>query len=330
MVRQRLTVKDNNGFKPSVIRDRREQTVLSTQDFLELHGKFIQHKALEGLAPRTLKDHLTHMGYFKKFLFEDQRFSLDRYIDVDVFRGYLSHMISDKSLKPCTINIRLRTLKCFLKWLFDEDYIDFNYSLKLKLVKTPEDTIKPLSDSDTRKMLKAPDRSTYSGLRDFCLMVLMLDCGIRIGEAVKLTVNDVDTRLGLINVRPENAKTRVYRQLPISQKTCKLLIELIKIAQDNDSEYVFQSTFGGMVSKDNIIAYFEKYGKKAGVKVRCTPHIFRHTFATNFVRSGGDIFTLQKILGHSTLVMCRKYIQLDNSDLVRKHHQANPLDKYIQ
>ncbi|MDR3602559.1 MAG: tyrosine-type recombinase/integrase [Desulfosporosinus sp.] len=55
---------------------------------------------------------------------------------------------------------------------------------------------KPLSDSDTRKMLKAPDRSMYSGLRDFCLIVLMLDCGIRIGEAVKLKVNDIDTRLG--------------------------------------------------------------------------------------------------------------------------------------
>lgn len=330
MVRQRLSVKETNNFRPSVVRDRREQTVLSIQDFLDSHSKFIQHKALEGLAPRTIKDHLTHMGYFKKFLVEDHRSNLDRCVDVDLFRGYLTHMMSDKGLKPCTINIRLRTLKCYLKWLFDEEHVDFNYSLKLKLVRTPEDTIKPLSDSDTRKMLKAPDRSMYSGLRDFCLMVLMLDCGIRIGEAVKLTVNDIDTRLGIINIRAENAKTRVFRQLPVSQKTSKLLLELIKMAQDNDTEYVFQSTYGGMVGQHNIIASFEKYGKQAGVKVRCTPHIFRHTFSTNFVRSGGDIFTLQKMLGHSTLVMCRKYIQLDNSDLVRKHHQASPLDRYLQ
>jgi len=100
MARQRLTVKDTNGFRPSVANDRREQTVLSTQDFLELHSKFIQHKALEGLAPRTIKDHLTHMGYFKKFLVEDHRSKLDRCVDVDLFRGYLTHMMTDKNKDP--------------------------------------------------------------------------------------------------------------------------------------------------------------------------------------------------------------------------------------
>lgn len=95
MVRQRLTVKNTNGFRPSVTSDRREQTVLSTQDFVELHGKFIQCKALEGLAPRTIKDHLTHMGYFNKFLVEDHLSNLDRCVDVDLFRGYLTYMMSE-------------------------------------------------------------------------------------------------------------------------------------------------------------------------------------------------------------------------------------------
>lgn len=176
-------------------------------------------------------------------------------------------MIIEKGLKPCTINIRLRTLKCYLKWLFDEGHIEFNYSMKLKLMKTPEDTIKPLSDSDVRKMLKTPDKSIYSGYRDFTFMVLMLDCGIRVGEAMNMKISDVDLKIGLINARAESAKTRIFRQLPLSSKTCKLMKELVKIAQDNQCDYIFQSTYGGKLDKNVVIQNFEKYGKKSGFSI---------------------------------------------------------------
>lgn len=95
-----------------------------------------------------------------------------------------------------------------------------------------------------------------------------------------------------------------------------MINELIKIAEKDGCEYIFQSTYGRQIKKQNIILSFSKLGKKAGLKVRCTPHIFRHTFATNFVKDGGDKFTLQRILGHSTLAMSRKYIQLNCSDLI--------------
>lgn len=331
MGRKRLALSESNGLIPSIVSDRKKQSEMTLAKFFDYHKQFISSKLLEGLSSRTLKDHELHMSYFKKYLVEEQRINLDRYVDIDIFRGYLMFMVTEKRLNPCTINIRLRTLKCYLKWLFDEGHMEFNYSLKLKLVKTPEDTIKPLSDSDVKKMLKAPDKSTYSGYRDFSLMVLMLDCGIRVGEAMNLKISDVDLKTGLINVRAESAKTRIFRQLPISPKTCKLMKELVKIAQDNKCDYIFQSTYGGHLDKNVVIQNFEKYGKKAGLKVRCTPHVWRHTFSTNFVKSqNGDIFTLQRMLGHATLDMCRKYVQLENTDLIRKHDQAELLNKYLQ
>lgn len=72
-------------------------------------------------------------------------------------------MCIDKGYKPCTINIRLSSLKCYLNWLFKNKYVKENYSLVLKKVKRPEDTIKPLNDTDVRKMISAPNRDTYSG-----------------------------------------------------------------------------------------------------------------------------------------------------------------------
>ncbi len=69
--------------------------------------------------------------------------------------------------------------------------------------------------------------------------------------------------------------------------------------------------------------------RKAGVTVRCTPYIFRHTFATNFVKRGGDVFTLQKIMGHSDISTTRKYIQLTDEDLKNKHRMINTVDDFI-
>lgn len=329
MGKSRLKISSQPEFRPTVVSDRRKQTDVSLGEFFQWHEKFLSLKALEGLASRTLRDHKNHMQYFKRYIEEQHRSPSDRCVDIDVLRGYITYMAHEKEFKQCTVNVRLRTLKCYLRWLNEEEYIAVDYSKKLKLLKVPEDTIRPLSDADVRKMLRMPDKKGYAGYRDFALMVLMLDCGVRINEALHVQVEDVDLKVGLLNIRPENAKTRTFRQVPISKKTCRLLGDFVKIAKENGCRYIFQSSLGGKASKDNIIHHFVEYGRKAGITQRCTPHVWRHTFARNFVKARGDIFTLQRILGHSTLEMCRKYIQLENTDLIEKHKEAGLLDNYL-
>jgi integrase/recombinase XerD len=330
MGKRKIKLSDEVTFRPSISINSVGETDMLVEEFLSLHERFIGFKALEGLASRTIAEHRITMAYFKKYLMIDKQSIVNRYANIDIFRGYLSYMMLEKKYKPCTVNIRLRTLKCYLKWLYSEKLIAEDYTKKLKLVKVPEDTIKPLSDTDLKEILKVADKDTYSGYRDFTMMVLMIDCGIRVGEASQLKINDVDIKTGIINIKAENAKTRVFRQVPISKKTCKLMYELMKIAEKDGCEYIFQSTYGGQIQKQNIILSFARLGKKAGLKVRCTPHVFRHTFATNFVKESGDIFTLQRILGHSTLAMCRKYIQLNCTDLINKHKQVGLVDKYLR
>lgn len=203
MGRRKIRLSDKLSFKPSISLNDANKTDMPMEEFLSLHDKFVQHKALEGLAPRTLAEHKITMVYLKKYLMLDKRSITDRYADIDVFRGYLAYMVLEKKYKPCTVNVRLRSLKCYLKWLDNEKYMDEDYSRKLKLVKVPQDTIKPLSDTDLRKILKVADKSIYSGYRDFTLMVLMLDCGIRVGEAVELRTSDVDLKIGIVNIRAE-------------------------------------------------------------------------------------------------------------------------------
>lgn len=180
-------------------------------------------------------------------------------------------------------------------------------------------------------MLLGPDKATYVGLRDFSIMVLILDCGIRVGELCELTEDDIDLKNSMIYVRSEISKTRRYRQLPIGKQSCVLLKNLLQINKENGCKYVFNnSNTGEKINKLSIISAFEKYGQKVGLKVRCTPHVFRHVFATSGIKAGMDVFTLQKMLGHTTLNTSRKYVQLENSDLLKNHSKTNFVDKYLK
>lgn len=329
MVRKKIILSNKDEIEPLLKENCTLNYEFTFMDYFKLHEQFTDMKVLEGLASRTLSDHKKHMEMFKKYVLEEKRLQLDRYVEIGTFYEYLAYMKLQKGLNPSTINIRLRTLKCYLKWLYEEKYLNEDYSIKLKIMKTPEDTIRPLSESNIRKMLKMPNLKTYSGLRDFTTMIVVLDCGIRVSELLNLTVNDVDFKIGLINIRGEIAKTRGHRSVPISKKTCKLINQLVKSIENSGCELIFQSSYGGKLDELQLTKNYERYGKKAGINVRCTPYIFRHTFATNFIRQGGDVFTLQKIMGHMDIKTTRKYIQLDNEDLLKKHKQVVMIDKFI-
>lgn len=88
MGRKRLTLSESNGLTPSIVSDRKKQTELTIMKFFDYHTQFISSKMLEGLASRTLRDHEIHMSYFKKYFVEEQRIKRDRYVDIDLLRGF--------------------------------------------------------------------------------------------------------------------------------------------------------------------------------------------------------------------------------------------------
>jgi len=325
-----LTLKKSMKSSPMQVNDRVKTDHIGLEAFKELHDEFISLKTLEGVAPRTMKDYSNNHRYFMNFLEGMTRSSENRMVDIHLLRSYLNYMVHDMQYKPSTVNVRLRNLKTYLRWLYREKYINDDLSIRLKLMKVPVDTVHPLNDSQVKKMLSAPDTLSYSGYRDFCIMILILDTGIRINECINVKVSDINLPSRILDVRADTSKVRVFRQLPLSSKCSKLLKELISIADDSSCEYVFQSLYGGKMDGHQITCNFRKYGKQMGIKQRCTPHVFRHTFATNFVKGGGDVFTLQKMLGHSTLDMSRRYIQLDNTHLRKKHKDASMLEKYLK
>lgn len=294
-----------------------------------LHEQFMTVKKLEGLAAKTIEDHFKFMRYFSDWMADDVKDYENRFVEKGIILEYIAYMYS-KGFKPCTMNLRLRTLKCYLRWLYTEKVINEDISAKIKLVKAPKDTKEPLTPAEIKKIFKVLDLAEYSHYRDFVIMLVILDCGVRINELLNVTIDDYNNRDKTIKIGSETSKTRETRILLISPKTAKHLQRLIDIAKTNNEEYIFNSTYVGRIYTLNVIKNFEKYGKQARItNKQTTPHQYRRTFAVECVKVGMDVFTLQKMLGHASISTTRIYVNLDNSHLINSHSRINVISKFI-
>jgi integrase/recombinase XerD len=309
---------------------------------------FFRAKKAEGLRERTLKDHQQHYGMFKNWLlFNHPSLTLES-MTSDHIRQYIQYMLYERQqytghpilekkknqpigLSPSTINIRTRTLRCFLRFLHQEDYLKKDICKSIKLQKVEQDTIEGFSKEEMLSLLSVVNQREYVGFRDYVLMVLLFDTGMRINEALSIRVENVDLTDRTIIIPASVAKNRKSRTVPITMKTSDLLHDLYtenELAFGKDVEFFFYANYGNPLTYQQAYTRIRHYGRLAKINyARVSPHTFRHTFAKFYVLNGGDPFTLQKILGHSTMEMVRKYIQLNLKDLKDKHELNSPMAK---
>jgi len=160
----------------------RQKDSIEIDDFFSLHERFIQDKKLEGLRDRTISENIYLMKLFKEWAEQSSK-DYDA-VDEDVMKDYVAYMSFDKKYSPFTVNIRIRVLRCYCRWLYIEGYTSNNMSLRLKLLKVPTDARTPAIEGDIKKILATADLTAYFGYRDYCTILLILDTGIRIGELV--------------------------------------------------------------------------------------------------------------------------------------------------
>ena len=157
----------------------------------------------------------------------------------------------------------------------------------------------------------------------------MLDSGIRISELVGIELGDVNLAEGCIKIR--RAKGNRERIVPIGSLVQKSLWKYLNHHRPQPLtekiSRLFLSDDGLPLTKSGVQQMLRRKGKRAGIiGVRCSPHTFRHTFAKNYLLNGGDIFSLQKILGHSSLASVRTYLNLFAVDIKRQHQRFSPVD----
>ncbi|MFL0584557.1 tyrosine-type recombinase/integrase [Solibacillus silvestris] len=306
---------------------------------------FITAKIGEGIRPRTREDYSNTWRYFNDWLVESKievRYVSEvtaahcreyiRYLSEDAprFKGhkYITGSYG-KGLSSATINMRIRALKVAFNFWKAENMIRVSPMDNVRCQKIDVDKIESFTDEQIEAMLNACDQRTYVGFRDFVFQICLLDTGMRMNELLSITAESIDIKSRTIHLGAEFNKNRRYRVIPISQDTVKLLFELIDENRQHfpEAKRIFLSCYGEEVRDTQMNKRLKYYGDMTGVgkEIRSTAHTWRHTFARNFILNGGDPYTLMRILGHSSIAMTRRYVQMTDGDVRMKHTHYSPL-----
>jgi integrase/recombinase XerD len=305
----------------------------------------ILSKAIEGfvldvrvtLSPQTVKLYELYLRVFTRWC-GDLELSV---ISPNIARDFLIYLRSDyvpprvkastrigQPLSPSSVDNHWKVQRRFWRWC-EENNLCENHAMFLPHPKYQLPEVVPYSEEDIKALVYRAEyvsglrkRRRPCGRRNRALLLVLLDTGLRVGEVARLTVGDVRLEPGEISVLPYgSARKSRARTVMIGAAARKALWLYLNERQ----VLAHESLFG--LSDKSIRLVMLAIGKAAGV-TDVHPHRFRHTFAIEYLRNGGDVFTLQRLLGHSSLEMVHHYLNLVKADLAGAHKRASPADRW--
>ncbi|WP_229776433.1 tyrosine-type recombinase/integrase [Alicyclobacillus cellulosilyticus] len=243
-------------------------------------------------------------------------------------RAVAAHFASLRDKSATYFNLRREYLKAFFAWCVEEGYLPSN-PLNGIPKRRNEGNCRNVDADTLKRLLELPDQRTYAGLRDYALMLLQLDTGIRPGEAFQLLPEHFRLSALEVTIPATTAKTRTARTVVMSPQTAKAIRKLLaaRPADWGDDVPVFASASGRQLDRNAWARRIADYARKLGVRI--TPYMLRHTSAIMFLRGGGHVFALQRQLGHTSLTMTKRYVHLAESDLHEQHAMASPVNQLL-
>lgn len=278
------------------------------------------YNSCKGLSPKTIAWYDAFLRHFADFLRQHQHPTEISQLNISHLRTWLHHG-QERGLSSYTVQGQARTLKIFFRFAQEEGYLETNIANRLKVPRAPKKIIQTFSEEQLQQLLAA-ERST----RDKAILGLFIDTGIRVAELASLTVDGVDLDRRRAKVNGKGAEERFVF---FGNKCRRLLWRYINMERrDVSSDRLFINSHGPPLRARGILEMMRRCGKRAGIRgIRCSPHTLRHTFAKRFLLNGGDAFTLQQILGHSSLEMVRRYLALCSQEVGRLYRPHSPLDQ---
>lgn len=285
---------------------------------------FFLDQTVKGNSSETLKYYHSCLDKFQRFCGDDfevknitLRFCKDYYL-------YLSH----QEISSISVQSYIRGLRAFLKYLYEEDLIDEDICTKFKLPKASRKIIDVLSDEEIDKLLATLSGNEWLTVRNRLILALMLDSGLRLNEVVTLQASHVYLNDKYLIVTGKGNKQRT---VPFGEFTAATLRTYLLLTKDVGSRTSLiikvSATLCGFepITQAAIKNMFKRLKVRSGIP-RLYPHLLRHTFATRYLENGGNIYTLQAILGHSSLEMVKKYLHLATSRIRADFPKFSPLD----
>ena len=304
---------------------------------MNLDGFFILYKQFataDGDAPRTIDSYIYDVQAFVKFLGGCQDVTkitpndLRQYIlSLKNQPRYANHPTiksKDRPLSDDTIASYVRGIRAFWSWMKREEFIQDNPFEQIKPPKLHEKVVEPLLPEGFSRLLKVIPNDVNDRLPDYSIILALYGVGARISEIISIPLNNINFENGQLTVIGKGGKQRSLFMSPMLFK--ELFRYRNKILPNVESNLFFVMKSGKPVSKSYVEHKLHDYAAQANLRIRVYPHLLRFSFAIQFLRNGGDPFTLQQILGHASLEMTRHYVRMANSDVERSLKKFSPVE----
>lgn len=269
-------------------------------------AQFLHAKQAAGRSPRTIQAYAQRVGHFVDWL-------AGAPITRAALRSYLAELARSK--KPATIAAYMRDVSAYCGWLVEEGILDTNPASGLK-PKVPKRRPASYSKKQINALLDG------AGHRDRAIIIVLLDTGLRVGELVSMTTENTDTLTGHFTVVGKGDKERSGW---MSSYALRALRTYLSHRQDADGALWYGR--GRPLTESGVYQAIRERAKAAGIdgEIRRVPHSFRATFAKMYLRRGGDLESLRRLLGHESIAMSAHYAQLADDELGERKAEVNPL-----
>jgi integrase/recombinase XerD len=284
-----------------------------------IFAEFISAKRAKGLVNKTIHSYVNHFQAVSRHLNVEQDI-------VNLCKSDLDKMVAsmrDAGLSPNSINSYTKMLKSFLSWCNREGITSLNIPIY-----RGEETVKDTyTDKELEVLLKKPDihKCSFSEYRDWVIINFLLNSGSRASTVRAIQIRDVDLNNGIIHYR--HNKNHRAQIVPLCGAMIRILREYLRFRGGEECDALFCTETGTPMSEGCLRSAIVRYNTARGIQ-KTSLHMFRHTFSRKYLLDcGGDAFTLQKILGHSTLDMTKHYCAVFNVDIVRNFDNVSPLEQ---
>jgi site-specific recombinase XerD len=318
---------------------RRERMEKDDVELGALIKHFDLHNRTEGKSAKTVAWYKAILEIFHRFLLDGQKPTQLGDLDETRAREFILYLqekdrwhrtpgiVRRGKLKTISIQGYVRALRTFFNWLHKEGYTEEHRLAKLRPPKAERRVIEALTPEEIARVLGAINPNTDAGARDHAFVILLLDSGLRCSELANATVADINIEGGYLKVMGKGGKERI---VPFGATAQKALMRYLLHFRPEPFNPAIQELFltleGRPLTYDGARMMFRRIAERSGVE-RLHAHLCRHTFATNYLINGGDVFTLQQILGHTTLEMVRRYVNLASPHVTLQHRKFSPMDR---
>ena len=267
--------------------------------------------------------------------------------DVTVWQleDFLIHL-RDTGVSESTRQYYWKVIKSYFAWASKRKGLGIERpDDELEMPSVPEPEVLPYTKEEIRRLLQVcketeesrpTERTSWTykrptAVRDQLLILILLDTGIRVSELCRIRHKDIDLEQQSIHITAyETGKKSRDRVVFVGSETMNMLWKILTESEDPDA-FLFASSTAKRntpLDRNAVDHLLKRLGRRAGVP-NCGAHRFRHTFAIQYLRNGGDIYTLKRIIGHKSFYMVQRYLQLSDTDAKRAHQKASPVDNWI-